>query len=310
MELKNLAVILLTLFLFEKTNALENKIVTKVNNQIITLIDIENEQNYLITMNDNLGNFTEKEFYEIAKKSLINEKIKEIEVLKYFKLSDISDEYVKGIIGNLMKSKNLQNEEDYKKFLTKSRLNHKIIEKKIRIQISWNQLIQNKYLNKIVIDKNEIKKKIEENKKNTSVQILYNLSEIFFIAKNIEEINQIFNIIEQRIKDQNFQSAAALYSVSDSSSNKGDIGWINSINLSKNIKENIKGLKIGEYSKPIAISGGYLVLMVNEKKIQKEKIDTNEQLKRYIKYEKTNQLNVFSKIYYNKIKINIRIDEK
>lgn len=310
MEMRILTVLLITLLLFQKINALENKIIIKINNQIITSIDIKNEQNYLSAMNDNLGSFTEKEFYDIAKKSLITEKIKEIEILKYYKLSDVSDEYINIILKNLIKSKNLQNEEGYKQFLIKNGLNYKIIEKKIRIQIAWNELIQAKYLNKIVINEVEIRKKIKENIKNSTAQISYNLSEIFFTAKNNEEVNKILDIIEQRIRNQSFESAATLYSVSDSSSNDGKVGWVDSINLSKDVRKNIKGLKIGEYSKPIAISGGYLILMINSKKSQKKKINENEQFKKYITYEKTKQLNVFSKIYYNKLKINIKINEK
>jgi len=163
MEMKILIIALITLFLFEKTNALENQIIVKINNQIITSVDLKNEQNYLLAMNDSLENFTQKEFYNIAKKSLINEKIKEIEVLKYYKLSDIPKEYLNKILKNLRKSKNLQNEQEYKKFLTKKNLNSKIIEKKIRIQVAWNELIQSRYSNKIVINENEIKKKIKEN---------------------------------------------------------------------------------------------------------------------------------------------------
>ena len=166
--MKILIIALITLFLFEKTNALENQIIVKINNQIITSVDLKNEQNYLLAMNDSLENFTQKEFYNIAKKSLINEKIKEIEVLKYYKLSDIPKEYLNKILKNLRKSKNLQNEQEYKKFLTKKNLNSKIIEKKIRIQVAWNELIQSRYSNKIVINENEIKKKLKKIHKHKS----------------------------------------------------------------------------------------------------------------------------------------------
>tara|TARA_B110000027_G_scaffold41038_1_gene45283 strand:- start:1119 stop:2051 length:933 start_codon:yes stop_codon:yes gene_type:complete len=310
MEMKILIIFLFFFLLFEKTNALENTIVAKINNQIITAIDLKNEQIYLSTMNDKLKSFTKKEFYEIAKKSLITEKVKEIEVLKYYKLSDISEEYLKSIIKNIRNSKNLQNDEEYKKFLIKNNLNYKIVEKKIRIQIAWNELIQSKFSSKIIIDENEIKKIIEENNKNLQNQISYNLSEIFFTTKNNEEFENVLSVIEKRINNQSFESAATLYSVSESSSKDGKIGWINNLNLSKDINKKIEDLNIGEYSKPIAMSGGYLILKINDKKNQKEQVDTNEQFKRYVEYEKTKQLNMFAKIYYNKLKINTKIDEK
>tara|TARA_B100000787_G_scaffold161493_1_gene141353 strand:+ start:2956 stop:3888 length:933 start_codon:yes stop_codon:yes gene_type:complete len=310
MEMKILTVVVIAFFLFEKINALENKIIIKINNQIITSVDLKNEQQYLYAMNTSVRSFTKKEVYEIAKKSLIAEKIKEIDISKYYKLSDVSDEYVKDILKKLMKSKNFQNEKEYKQFLIENSLDYRVIEKKIRLQVAWNNLIQTKYLNKIVINEDEIRKKIKENIKNSSTQISYNLSEIFFTPKIKDDVDKILNIIEQRIRDQSFESAATFYSVSDSASNGGKIGWVDEINLSKEIRKNIKNLKVGEYSKPIAIVGGYLILMINNKKSQIEKINEDEQFKKYIEYEKTKQLNIFSKIYYSKLKINININEK
>ncbi len=308
--MKILTVVVIAFFLFEKINALENKIIIKINNQIITSVDLKNEQQYLYAMNTSVRSFTKKEVYEIAKKSLIAEKIKEIDISKYYKLSDVSDEYVKDILKKLMKSKNFQNEKEYKQFLIENSLDYRVIEKKIRLQVAWNNLIQTKYLNKIVINEDEIRKKIKENIKNSSTQISYNLSEIFFTPKIKDDVDKILNIIEQRIRDQSFESAATFYSVSDSASNGGKIGWVDEINLSKEIRKNIKNLKVGEYSKPIAIVGGYLILMINNKKSQIEKINEDEQFKKYIEYEKTKQLNIFSKIYYSKLKINININEK
>ena len=285
MEMKILTVVVIAFFLFEKINALENKIIIKINNQIITSVDLKNEQQYLYAMNTSVRSFTKKEVYEIAKKSLIAEKIKEIDISKYYKLSDVSDEYVKDILKKLMKSKNFQNEKEYKQFLIENSLDYRVIEKKIRLQVAWNNLIQTKYLNKIVINEDEIRKKIKENIKNSSTQISYNLSEIFFTPKIKDDVDKILNIIEQRIRDQSFESAATFYSVSDSASNGGKIGWVDEINLSKEIRKNIKNLKVGEYSKPIAIVGGYLILMINNKKSQIEKINEDEQFKKYIEYQ-------------------------
>ena len=94
---------LLSLFLFEKINAIENKIIIKINNQIISSIDLKNEQNYLTTMNDGLKDFTKKELYQVAKKSLITEKIKENYILERYEIDKISDNYVNKIIENMIK---------------------------------------------------------------------------------------------------------------------------------------------------------------------------------------------------------------
>lgn len=300
---------LLSLFLFEKINSIENKIIIKINNKIISSIDLKNEQNYLITMNSGLKDFTKKELYQIAKNSLITEKIKENYILEYYEINKINDNYVNKIIEDMIKSKNFQDLNQFKYFLKENNLNLGVIKKKIRIQLGWNELILKKYVNKIVINEDRIKKKIIENQKQFSEQILYNLSEILFTTRNDEEVNKTYNNINQKIRDQGFTSAVKLYSASDSSSNGGNIGWINKINLTDNIKKNIENLKIGEYTRPISIAGGYLILMINDKKIEKNELDINKQYKKYVEYERTRQLNEFSKIYYNKLRMNTEISE-
>tara|TARA_B110000483_G_C18077383_1_gene496661 strand:- start:26 stop:955 length:930 start_codon:yes stop_codon:yes gene_type:complete len=309
MVMRFILITLLSLFLFEKINAIENKIIIKINNKIISSIDLKNEQNYLTTMNGGLKDFTKKELYQIAKNSLITEKIKENYILEYYEIDKISDNYVNKIIENMIKSKNFQDLNQLKYFLKENNLNLSVIKKKIRIQLGWNELILKKYVNKIVINEDRIKKKIIENQKQFSKQILYNLSEILFTTKNDEGVNKIYNNINQKIRDQGFTSAVKLYSESDSSTNGGNIGWINKINLSDNIKKNIENLKIGEYTRPILITGGYLVLMINDKKNEKNELDINKQYKKYVEYEQTRQLNEFSKIHYNKLRMNTEISE-
>ena len=156
---------LLSLFLFEKINAIENKIIIKINNKIISSIDLKNEQNYLTTMNGGLKDFTKKELYQIAKNSLITEKIKENYILEYYEIDKISDNYVNKIIENMIKSKNFQDLNQFKYFLKENNLNLSVIKKKIRIQLGWNELILKKYSNKILINENKIKEKIIENQK-------------------------------------------------------------------------------------------------------------------------------------------------
>ena len=55
--------------LVNKVSALENKILFKVNNNIITSIDIVEEIKYLKAINDKLININDNEMFEISKKS-------------------------------------------------------------------------------------------------------------------------------------------------------------------------------------------------------------------------------------------------
>ena len=61
-------------------NSFENKILLKVNNEIITSLDILNELEYLQIINEEFQNIKKDEAFKISKNSIIREKIKEIEM--------------------------------------------------------------------------------------------------------------------------------------------------------------------------------------------------------------------------------------
>ena len=61
-------------------------IVAKVNQEIITNIDVDFEKKYLVSLNPNLKKLDESRIIEYAKNSLINEKVKKIEIEKNTKL--------------------------------------------------------------------------------------------------------------------------------------------------------------------------------------------------------------------------------
>ena len=91
--------------LVNKVSALENKILFKVNNEIITSVDILKEIKYLKIINDKLININDNEMFEISKKSLIREKIKKIELLKYFDELKLDDEYLNKLTVNYFNDK-------------------------------------------------------------------------------------------------------------------------------------------------------------------------------------------------------------
>ena len=107
------------------------------------------------------------------------------------------------------------------------------------------------------------------------------------------------------INEIGFENSAAIYSFSESSKIAGDIGWINENSLNNNIKKNISSLKIGEFTKPIILSNGILILKLINTKTSETTIDIENELKKIINYERNRQLNQYSKIYYNKIKKNL-----
>ena len=93
--------------------SIENKIIMKIDNNIITNIDIDREVVYLKTLNPNLKNLNPEKIYEIAKNSLIRKKIKKIEIKKN-KLKLIKKDYLENIISNVYKNIGLSSKQEFK----------------------------------------------------------------------------------------------------------------------------------------------------------------------------------------------------
>ena len=295
----------LSLFL-NKVYALENKILFKVDNKIITSVDILKESKYLKIINHKLINIKNQEIFEISKKSLIREKIKEIELLRYFDELKIEDEYLNKLIVNYFSNKiNINTINEFEKFFINEKINPDIIKKKIMIEILWNQLIYNKFNQRVKIDKNLIKKELSNLNKKTE----YLLSEIVFNLKKEEKLDKKYEIIKKNIENKDFSQVASIYSISDSSNTGGKLGWVKESSLNQKVKKILKKTKIGDFTDPIVIPGGFLILYIEEKREIEKEYDLENEIK-IIAQKKTNeQLNQFSIIYFNKIKKNININE-
>ena len=100
------------------------------------------------------------------------------------------------------------------------------------------------------------------------------------------------------------------FSISDTAKFGGETGWVDEDQLSDNIRNKIKVIKVGEYTHPINIVGGQLILKLEETKIINKVINYEDLINQALNYERNKQLEQFSKIYFNKIKINSIIDAK
>ena len=279
----------------------EIKIISKINNEIITNVDLENQIKYLLVTNKNTKDFSRKDLIELSKNSLIREILKKEEINKYnFKeRSDLAEKLVKQ---NYM-SLGFKNKSDYMSFLQEKGLSLELVKSKLVIEQLWNILIYEKYKEKVRINENEIKKKIIDYKSKQKKLYEYNVSEILF------SFDLSFNELNTFIKKNGFKSAALKYSISDTSSKGGEIGWVRLSNLSQEFQEKIYSLKIGEHTKPIKIPSGNLILKLNLKREIKDQFDLDKETKKQIIFEQNRQLNSFSLNYYNKLKQNAIINE-
>jgi peptidyl-prolyl cis-trans isomerase SurA len=280
-------------------------IISKVDNEIITNIDIEIEKKYLLLLNNNLSKISKKDFFNLAKNSIIREKIKEKEVNKFFTQKNESVE--NKIIENFYIKLGFNNKNEFMKLLDEKIINIKMLKKKLSIDKKWNQLIYSKFSDKIRIDKNAIRKAIINYYNSKDKKYEYNISEITF--GNEKDIHLKINEITKYIKKFGFEIAASKYSNSDTSQYSGEIGWIKETSLSKKIKNILSALKIDEISNPIETPSGYIILKLNDKRKIEENFDLKKELEQQVKFENNRQLNQFSLNYYKKLKKNTIIYE-
>ncbi len=303
-KLNIIILFLIIIFSSNKINALENKIIFKVNNEIITSIDVLNEIEYLSLLNKNLSELKEENVFEIAKNSLIKEKIKKIELSKYFEEFEIEEKYYELIINDFIKKIKLKSLKDLKILIASKNLKMKDIEKKLIIELLWNQLILNKFSRDVKIDKEKIKDEIIKN----NFQNEYFIYEIVFNLDKDQELQTKLNKIISEINTNGFSNAALLYSISNSSSNGGKLGWIKLSSLNSKIKNQIKKTKKNNLTEPIVIPGGFIILKVEDIRETKKIKDIDKEIELIANQVGNKQLNQFSIIYFNKLKKEVEIN--
>ena len=300
--------ILLILFflIFSKSFALENKIVLKVNNEIITTLDIYNEINELKFFNKNFSIVDEKEIYQIALQSILKHEIRKTEVLKNFNnFQAINENYLNDLIKENYKKLGFDNLTDFKDNLKKNEVNFVRFKEKLEINLLWGQIIYTKYFDKVVINEKKLKDQIN-NMKNSSKS--FNLNEIIYEAQNLKDVDIVYNIIKNDITKLGFEMAATKHSLSDTSSAGGNIGWVDENSLNKQILNELETIPLKSITKPIRISGGFLILQKLEEKEIIKNFNADDELKKLMKSETEQQLNNFSNVYFNKVKNDLQIN--
>ena len=285
-------------FSFEIANS-KIFIKAKVNNQIITNIDVKNEKNYLLALNPNLRNLSEENKNRYAIDSLINEKIKKMEIERKYEIT-VNNDVIKKIIYDLYSKLGISDIEAFNQYLGNYSINLDLVKKKISIEVAWNDYIVNRFNNLILVDEVKIRKKINQlNEKNSVENIL--LSEIIFTIKENEKLEKKFSTIKDSINNIGFEETAKLYSMSESKKRGGEIGWVYKSQLSKKISNEIDKINVGEFTVPITTPGGFIILKINDKKEEYLKINKDEQFKKAVNFEKNRQLTMYSTLHYKRI---------
>ena len=303
---------LLSFFYFNLITAVignEVHIVLKIENEIVTNLDIIKEKNYLIALNNSLSKINKNQLETLAKNSIIKEKIKKRELIKYYDLEKASS-IMENLIIDLSKKLNFRNQEELNKYLLNFNLDIDEIKEKLKIETLWNQLIYDRFIDQVSINEKKLRDYLKTEIEYSSNQLYeYHLSEILFELKSNETPELKYNLIIANIEEAGFKNTSNFYSISESSKFGGEIGWINKMQLSKSIIKEIEKIEVGKLTRAIQVGNNFMILRINDKRKINKKINFDEELKKLIVFEKNKQLNQLSLIYFKKIKQNIFISE-
>ena len=300
--------IFLSMMLLKTQNSLslENKILFKIDNEIITTFDIYDEIKFLKTLNPKINNLNETELFEISKNSIMKEKIKKIEIMKFVKELKINEKFLLTFIKDRYSKIEVNSLENFKDYLKDNNLDYKVIEEKFTIEIIWRDLIYQKFKKNVIIDRKKIKNEILQNSRNEDQREIL-LSEIIFNVANNVDYKKKYEKILLDIEKVGFKKTALIHSNSDSANNGGLIGWIKENNLNQNIQKILSQLKPGQISKPIRTSAGFIILKIEDEKRYESNFNLADKIEEVIKYQTDDQLKQFSSMYFNKIKKDLTI---
>jgi peptidyl-prolyl cis-trans isomerase SurA len=283
-------------------------IIANIDDQIITNHDLKKESDYLKILNPNLTQLSNNQILELAKNSLINEIIKKKEINKFININNKNiflEKYLKDLYSKL----NFNNEEQFQEFLKqKNTFTLDEIKEKIKVELFWNELIYTRYKNQLKIDRNAIIKKVNDFDKNAKKEFL--LSEIIFTKKKDLSLDNLIDQIQLSIDEIGFNNTANVYSITESSKLGGKLGWVNESSLSEKILDKLNLIDEGKYTDIIKLGNKYLLLKIEKIRTSKVEIDKKKEVEKLIQVETNKQLNQFSKIYFDKSKINYLINEK
>ncbi len=302
-----ISIILVFVFLNKSANAkFKNNIILKIENEIITNFEIKNKiLSTLILSNQEINQKNIDSIKNKALDSLTQLKLKKIELSKYNISDDLDrvNKYLNSISSNDINSLKLKFE--------KNNVDFDLFIEEIKTEFKWQKFIYEVYSKKINIDgvslDGEVKKILKDKVDITE----YRISEIEVERKLNQSPKDVILNIQEKIDQLGFETTALNYSIASSSSNKGDLGWINSKSLSRKFFNVISKMNINDISSPIQKQNVVIFLKLTDKrKTKAENIDVDELKKKLISQKKNELFNLYSRSHLSKLKNKSLIEYK
>ena len=294
----------LLIIIFFKFNysysTINNKIVAKVGNEIVTSFELENKiRTILFLSNRQIDQVNINKVKKKAISDLINKKLKKEEIDRYGIL--IEENRVSSYLTDIS-SKLKMDKEDFIKIMKRNDISFDLYSEEIKIDLAWQSLIYELNKNSLSVDEKQIIQELNEIIKNKKDLEEYELAEI--VVDKIYDSNQESILIEisDYISQFNFEEAAIKYSISSSASEGGNIGWVSSSSLSNQLKNVLNKLSLGETSSPIInVDQIIFIKLLNKRKTKANLNLEAEQIKNSLINKRKNELlNLYSNNHLSK----------
>ena len=276
----------------------ENKIVVKIENELITSYDVKNKILTSLVLSN--SEITQENINKLKRKSLeelISNRLKRIELSKYsLKKNNVKiNSYLNSISSNDING--------LKSKFEINNINFEIFLEEVDTEFRWRNLIYNNYSKKINIDPKVIQKEVKKMIKNEKKTIKFNLSEIEIFIENNQLDNEKIILLQKHIKDFGFEDAVSKFSISNTSNNNGNLGWINSNSIANDILKYLNEIEIGEVTKPFKKQGKIIFLKINDKKVSNpSEINVEKMTTELVEKKKNELFNLYSNSLLSKLK--------
>ena len=273
--------------------AYQGKIVAYVNDDVITLYDLENRVNLTEAINkEKISSSDKKEILQ----TLIDEKL----LFQIAKRNDISipQQQVELYVNEIVKDNGFAN---INQLVAHYKINQKELMKQIEAQLLLRKFIETQVKPETKVSKQEIADNIGVISTNIAHRTKAKIYEIVFYKDKVSQddiLQLINNVYFQFQKGASFEDVAKQFSQSSSASEGGLIGFVELDQLSKPIADALKGklekFKAGYITHPIEMDNSIIIIKLAD--IKKDEL-THKQL---------SEKEVQNILYNKKLAVNLR----